>query len=58
METEAMKKYSKPETTLVCLDNMQQLLAASVPVLGDDYDGTSEVLAPETEFDLDEPFGL
>ena len=47
------KTYMTPAMDIIAEETMQ-LLAVSDPVLGGDYDGSTEVLAPKLYFDVEE----
>jgi hypothetical protein len=51
------KIYTAPVLDILSAETVG-MLAASVPVLGSDYDGSTDVLAPEAEVDLDTYFDM
>jgi hypothetical protein len=51
------KIYTAPTLDILSAETVG-MLAASVPVLGSDYDGSTDVLAPEAEVDLDTYFDM
>ena len=51
------KLYTAPALDILGAETVG-MLAASVPVLGSDYDGSTDVLAPEAEVDLDSYYDM